>query len=132
MPHSHLPLVEEETRPYWDAAREGRLLIRHCEPCGEPFFYPRPFCPRCWSDRVHWIEASGRARLYTYSVVRWNDLPPFGERVPYIPAVVDLAEGPRMMTELVGCEPGAAAIGMPLRVEFRDEGEVSVPVFRPG
>ncbi|GAA2410807.1 OB-fold domain-containing protein [Actinomadura vinacea] len=131
MAHSHLPLVEEETRPYWDAARERSLLIRHCDPCGEPYFYPRPFCPRCWSDQVRWVEASGRASLYTYSVVHRNDLPPFGDRVPYIAALVDLAEGPRMMTDVVGCDPAELAIGMPLEVDFRDEGEVTVPVFRP-
>ena len=131
MTHSHLPLVEAETRPFWDAAREGRLLIQHCDPCGEPYFYPRPFCPRCWSDRVRWVEASGRASLYTYSVVHWNDLPPFKARAPYVAAVVDLAEGPRMMTNLVDCDPAELTIGMPLEVAYRNEGEITVPVFRP-
>ena len=121
-----------ETQPFWDAAREGRLLIKHCNACDEYHFYPRPFCPKCWSDDVEWFEASGKATLYTWSVVHRNDLPPFGERVPYVAAVVDLEEGPRMMTNVEGCDEDALEIGMPLLVDFRVEtDEVTVPVFRP-
>ena len=126
-----VPQIDAETRPFWDAAREHRLLVRSCTSCGRPHYYPRPFCPFCWNGRVEWVEASGRATLYTYSVVHANDLPPWPERVPYIAAVVDLAEGPRMMTELVGCQPEQAVIGMDLRVAFRDDGEFTAPVFRP-
>ena len=112
-----------ETRPR-DAAVLGRgpraqLLIKRCAACGRAHFYPRPFCPHCWSDRVDWEEASGRATLYTYSIVRRNDLPPFGERVPYVAAVVDLDEGPRMMTNVEGCDYDELRIGMPLVVDFR-------------
>lgn len=132
MASSALPDPDPDTRPYWDAATGGRLLLRRCLDCGEHHFYPRPFCPHCWSEDVEWVEASGRATVYTYSVVRRNDLPPWTDRVPYIPAVVDLAEGPRMTTNVVGCDPDDVAIDMDLVVEFRDEDEgVSVPVFRP-
>ena len=85
-----LPTPDIETQPFWDAARDGRLLIKRCAACGRAHFYPRPFCPFCWSERVEWEEASGRATLYTWSVVHQNDLPPFGERVPYVAAIVDL------------------------------------------
>lgn len=79
-----------------------------------------------------WEPASGRATLYTWSVIHRNDLPPFGTRVPYTAAVVDLAEGPRMMTEVMDCAPADLRIGMPLRVTFREAAEgVSVAVFRP-
>lgn len=131
-PRFDLPTPDAETQPWWDAAREGRLLIKRCRACGKAFFYPRPFCPACWSNDVDWEEASGRAVLYTYSVVRRNDLPPFPDRVPYVAAVVDLEEGPRMMTNVVGCDPDDVAIGMALTVEFRHEtDDVTVPVFRP-
>ncbi|MDX2690717.1 Zn-ribbon domain-containing OB-fold protein [Streptomyces scabiei] len=98
-----LPEVDGFTRTFWDAAAGGRLLLRRCGAagCGRAHHYPREFCPYCWSEDVRWEEASGRATLYTWSVVHRNDLPPFGERTPYVPAVVDLAEGPRMMTEVV-------------------------------
>jgi len=81
---------------------------------------------------VSWEEASGDAVLYTWSVVHQNDLPPFPERVPYVAAVVDLAEGPRLMTNVVECDPGALAVGMALRVAYEDRtDELTVPVFTP-
>ncbi|MCX7620354.1 MAG: Zn-ribbon domain-containing OB-fold protein [Acidimicrobiales bacterium] len=127
-----LPTIEDETREFWEAARRGKLLLRSCNRCGVVHYYPRPFCPECWSDEVTWIEASGRARLYTHSTVHVNDLPPFDEQVPYIAAVVDLEEGPRMMTQIVDCDPGELEIGMPLELTFRHvSDEVAVAVFRP-
>jgi uncharacterized OB-fold protein len=127
-----LPAPELEQLPYWEAARERRLLIRRCGACGEHFFYPRPFCPKCWSDDVEWAQASGRATLYTYSVVHVNELPPFAERVPYVAAVVDLEEGPRMLTNVEGASPESLAIGMALEVSFREiSDDVTIPVFRP-
>ena len=127
-----LPTPDMSTQPWWDAARDGRLLIKRCAACGRAHFYPRPFCPWCWSDRVAWEDASGQATLYTWSVVFQNDLPPFPERVPYIAAVVDLVEGPRMMTNLVDCTADQLRVGMPLEVVFRPvSDDVVLPVFRP-
>lgn len=127
-----LPEPDAFTAPYWSAAAEGRLLIRRCGACGRPHHYPREFCPHCWSEDVAWEQSSGRATLYTWSVVHRNDLPPFGERVPYVAAVVDLAEGPRLMTEVVECPADDLRIGMELGVTFRElTPDVSVPVFRP-
>ena len=89
-----IPSPDIETQPFWDGCREGRFLLRHCNACGEDHFYPRPFCPKCWSPDVEWKQATGRGTLYTYSIVHQNDLPPFNERVPYVAAVVELDEGP--------------------------------------
>ncbi|KPI24119.1 protein of unknown function DUF35 [Actinobacteria bacterium OV320] len=126
-----VPEADAFTRAYWDAAAEGRLLIRRCGACARAHHYPREFCPYCWSEDVTWQDASGRATLYTWSVVHRNDLPPFGGRTPYVAAVVDLAEGPRMSTEIVGEAAGEASAGLraglELAVAFRD----GVPVFRP-
>ncbi|MFE2287852.1 Zn-ribbon domain-containing OB-fold protein [Streptomyces sp. NPDC059443] len=127
-----LPEIDDFTRPYWDAAAEGRLLLRRCGECGKAHHYPREFCPACWAgeDRVTWETASGRATLYTWSVIHRNDLPPFGERTPYVAAVVDLAEGPRMMTEVVGADGADLRVGMDLEVTFREAAEgVWVAVF---
>ncbi|WP_151480004.1 Zn-ribbon domain-containing OB-fold protein [Streptomyces albicerus] len=144
-----VPEVDAFTRPYWAAAAAGHLLLRRCGACGRAHHYPREFCPHCWSEDVTWECASGRATLYTWSVVHRNDLPPFGSRTPYVAAVVDLAEGPRMMTEVVDCAEGALKVGMGLEVAFRVTGgegvaggegaedregaedAVTVPVFRP-
>lgn len=140
-PRFDLPEPDAFTRPYWDAAADGQLLIRRCGGCGKAHHYPREFCPHCWSEDVTWEQASGAATLYTWSVVHRNDLPPFGSRVPYVAAVVDLAEGPRMMTEVVDCGEGELRIGMTVQVAFREAGReeggaeggegVTVPVFRP-
>ncbi|MFC3573010.1 Zn-ribbon domain-containing OB-fold protein [Streptomyces yaanensis] len=130
-PRFDVPDVDAFTRRYWDAAAEGRLLVRRCGGCGRAHHYPREFCPYCWSEDVTWEPASGRATLYTWSVVHRNDLPPFGERAPYVAAVVDLAEGPRMMTEVVECAEPDLRVGMGLEVAFREADGVTVPVFRP-
>jgi uncharacterized OB-fold protein len=116
-----VPEIDAFTRPYWDAAAAGHLLLRRCGACGRAHHYPREFCPHCWSEAVTWERASGRATLYTWSVVHRNDLPPFGARTPYVAAVVDLEEGPRMMTEVVDCPEGALRVGMALEVAFRTQ-----------
>ena len=130
-PRFDLPSIEAETAPWWDAVRENRLLIKRCRDCGAAHFYPRPFCPKCWSENVDWEEASGEATLYTWSTVHVNDLPPFRDRVPYIAAIVDLAEGPRLESTIVGADEDDLAIGMPLRVDFQHTEELSLPAFRP-
>ncbi|WP_329598229.1 Zn-ribbon domain-containing OB-fold protein [Streptomyces pseudovenezuelae] len=121
------PETDAFTRTYWDAAAAGRLLLRRCASCARTHHYPREFCPHCWSESVAWEPASGRATLYTWSVVHRNDLPPFKDRTPYVAAVVDLAEGPRMMTEIVDCTHGELRAGADLVVVFPD----GVPKFRP-
>lgn len=127
-----LPTADAETEPFWEAARQARLLLRRCGGCGKAHFYPRRFCPSCWSADVEWETAGGGATLYTWSVVHSNDLPPFRERLPYVAAVVDLDEGPRMMTNIVDCDPGALTIGMRLSVAFEERtDDITVPVFRP-
>ncbi len=126
-----LPSPDDTTQEFWEAARDGRLLLKRCRACGRAHYYPRPFCPYCWSKEVCWEEASGRATLYTYSVVYQNDLPPFAERVPYVAAIVELEEGPRAMTNVVGTDPQKLTIGMPLVVAFQPiSEEFTIPVFR--
>ena len=126
-----LPAPDDHTQTFWDAARERRLLIKRCAACGRAHYYPRTFCPHCWSPDVSWEDAGGGGSVYTYSVVHQNDLPPFNERVPYVAAIVDLDEGPRVITNIVGCEPDEVAVGLPVDVDFLDIGDdVTVPVFR--
>lgn len=131
----HLPVPDVETQAYWDAAAEGRLLIKHCNACDRPFFYPRAHCPRCWSMDTEWREASGLGSVYTFTVIHQNDIPPFRDRVPYVTAIVELAEGVRMTSTIEGVAPGEVRCGMAVRVAFRVEqrdGEpVHLPVFQP-
>ena len=131
-PRYDLPIPDDYTRTWWDAAAEGRLLVVRCEACGEAHYYPRPFCPRCGDEAVHWEAVSGRATLYTWSVVHQNDLPPFRDKVPYVAAVVDLDEGPRMMTNVVIDDPAGLRVGMALVVDFEELADgFHIPVFRP-
>ena len=126
-----IPTPDLETQPFWDGCREGRVLVRPCNACGEDHFYPRPFCPKCWSDDVEWKQASGRGTLDTYSVVHQNDLPPFNERVPYVAAVVELEEGPRVMTNIEGVRHEDLRVGMPVVVDFKPlTDEITIAVFR--
>lgn len=129
-----LPPADSTSQEFWDAAAQRRFLFKRCGTCGRAHFYPRTFCPFCWSEAVRWEEASGAATVYTYTVVRRNDLPRFAGRVPYVPAIVELAEGPRVMTNLVGIEPDDVHIGMSVVVDFApagDDGTAFVPVFCP-
>jgi uncharacterized OB-fold protein len=131
-----IPTIDSASAPYWDAARNGRLLIAKCETCERVHHYPRPFCPYCWSEDVHPVQASGTGTLYTYSTVYANDLAPFNERLPYVAAIVELDEGPRLMTTIEGAEPEHLRVGMPVTAAFRpvaghDPNSPYLTVFTP-
>lgn len=119
------PKPNPETKAYWDAARNGKLLVRHCTACGRAHAYPRALCPFCFSDKTEWREASGRGKIYSFSVMHRAP-------VPYAIAYVTLAEGPTMMTNIVDCAFDAIAIGMDVRAVFRptEEGG-ALPMFTP-
>ena len=128
-----MPKPTPETQPYWDAAKQGKLLIQRCGDCRKHYFYPRPLCPHSLSRDVAWVEASGRGTLHTYVISmrpgRSAPLP-----APYVVAVVELAEGPRMMTNLVGIEADPEKIPCDLPVEVVFEAisdEITLPRFRP-
>ena len=128
-----LPLPSPETKPFWDSARRHELSLPFCRPCGAFFYYPRAACPRCLSSDLAWKTVSGRGTLHTFTVVhRGQKGFPLGS--PYVIAIVELEEGPRMMTNLVGIAPDPATIriGMPVEVTFEDATpECSLPYFRP-
>ena len=127
-----IPAVTFETAPYWEGARRHELHIQRCAACGQRQFYPRLYCTKCFSDRVEWIKASGRAKVTTFTIVRRPVSPAFADDVPYVVALVTLEEGPTMMTNIVGCPPEKVAIGMPVEVTFDDwTEEISIPKFKP-
>ncbi|MDB5671179.1 MAG: hypothetical protein JWO25_2138 [Alphaproteobacteria bacterium] len=131
-PRFDLPTIESETRPFWEAAKNGKLLLGKCNSCELVHYYPRPMCPKCWSEDVSFVPASGRGEIYTYSTVYVNDLPPFNARLPYVAAQVDLEEGVRITTNIVECEIADLEIGMPVELRFQAISEdVTIPVFAP-
>lgn len=119
------PPINAENRPFFDAAREGRLLLKRCLACAELHYYPRTSCPFCSSARTEWIAAQGRGRIYSFSVMR---------RVPepYAIAYVTLDEGVTLLTNLVDCDFERLKIGDPVRVVFKSAaGGESIPMFTP-
>jgi uncharacterized OB-fold protein len=126
------PRATPETAPYWEAAAAGVLKIQRCDDCGRHYFYPRSFCRYCASANVRWVTASGNARLESY-VINHRPLPGT-ESEPRVIAIVQLEEGPRLTTNIVGVEPDPAQLPLDLEltVEFAARGDMMVPVFRPG
>jgi uncharacterized protein len=114
------PLSPEVTRPFWEAAKHHELVIPRCTICDHLFFYPRSECPRCLSNHLEWMQVSGRGRLHTYTVVYQPANAAFRDDTPYIYAVVQLDEGPRMVSNVVQCEIDAVRVDMPLEAIFDD------------
>ncbi len=128
------PLVLPEVKHFWDATAEGRLLLARCEDCQTLIWYPRPFCPSCASLKVGWFEASGRGSVYSFTVNRRGqaDLSEYKDAGVYVLAYVELDEGPRMMTNIVECDPDTVKIGLRVEVVFHDTGQgTALPRFRP-
>jgi len=126
-----LPQPTPETQHFWDGCKEGELRLQRCSACAKTYFPPRPFCPSCASRSVEVYKASGKAILYSF-VINHRPRPDMGKE-PHSIAVVELAEGPRMMTNIVGCPqtPEALQLDMPLEVVFQAFGEISLPLFQP-
>lgn len=128
----YLPVLYPEERPYWDAAREGRLVLPKCGRCGR-FWYPvGPVCPRCLGDRYDWAEVSGEGTVSSFVIYHKAWAPWLADRVPYAVVQVELAEGPRLTTNLLGVEPRSVRIGMPVQACFEQiTEEVTLVQFRP-
>ena len=126
-----LPRPTPETQHYWDGTRVEELRLQKCNDCRETYFPPRPFCPHCSSRDVSVFAASGKATLYSYVI---SHIPAPGLEPPFSVAVVALAEGPRLMTNLVGCDqtPEALKLDMSLEVTFEAQNdEITLPFFKP-
>ncbi|HXQ54021.1 MAG TPA: Zn-ribbon domain-containing OB-fold protein [Stellaceae bacterium] len=126
-----IPIANLDTKPFWDACAEGRLMLQRCAACQAWRHPPSPICPECLSDAHEWVAASGRGTVYTFVVVRearrgWDKM------VPYVLAVVALDEGPRILTNLAEIAPEDVAIGLPVEVTFEElDGTTKLPLFRP-
>lgn len=127
-----LPRVDEESRGYWEGLQRHELYFQRCADCRTDRFPPRAVCPNCLSSRVEWVRSAGRGTVYSFTVTQQNQAPGFREELPYVVAVVQLDEGPRMMTNVVDCAPDAVRIGMAVTVVFDDvTPEITLAKFRP-
>jgi uncharacterized OB-fold protein len=125
------PVVNPDTASFWGAAAKGRLNIGRCRSCGEAIWYPRPMCPHCHSTDTLLEEVSGQGRVYSFTIVR-RAIGEYAASLPYVLAYVELDEGPRVMTNLVGREPETWEIGQPVEVVFhRTPAGNAIPKFRP-
>jgi len=127
-----LPRVDEESRGWWEALQRHELYVQRCRACGTTRLPPRAVCPACLSSEVEWVRATGRGTIYSFTVTHQNQAPGFREELPYVLAIVELAEGPRIMTNIVGCAPTDVRIGAAVEVVFDDvTPEVTLAKFHP-
>ena len=128
-----LPAPDVESAPFWSACRDHRLTMQCCSECEHHQYPPATFCEKCRSSKLRWVAVSGRGSVFSWIVVR-HPIPSdvFGDVVPYVVALIELEEGPRMASNVIGCDVEAITDGMAVEVVFEDvTPEVSLPRFRP-
>ena len=127
-----LPLANEDSQEYWEACKRGELCLQKCAGCAHVRFPPAALCPRCLSESFAWEAMSGRGKVYTWIVVHRPQHPAFFEDAPYNVAIVELEEGVRTHSSIVGCANEELRVGMPVEVVFdKVNDEVTLPRFRP-
>ena len=125
------PVPNGDSAPYWAAARERRLLIRKCAACEGVHFMPRYLCPHCWSDRLEWVDSKGTGSVHSFTIIRRAPLANFAALAPYVVALIELDEGPKMIANVLGNDALLTRIGDRVEVTFEDRGEGAlVPQFQ--
>jgi len=126
------PATDWQTLAYWEGCGRGELVLQRCGDCGAVQHRPRGLCATCLSSGIEHFVASGRGRVHTFTITHQNGQSAFRNACPYVLAYVDLEEGPRLMTNIVGCEPDAVEIGMEVRADFvATERGLGIPRFVP-
>ena len=124
MPEFHLP--------FWEALKAHELRVQKCEDCGALRYVPKEICPKCGSQACSWTQVSGRGRVYTYTVIHRGPTPAYQADAPYVIAHVELDEGPRVISNLIGCDSADVRIGMPVEVVYEDVSDAwTLFKFRP-
>ncbi len=127
-----LPQPTAETAAYWEGCRKHQLLIQRCTQCGHYQFYPRTVCTACMSDGVEWVQASGRGQVLSFTVIHRAVSAAYKAEVPYVLALIELDEGPTMMSNVIEIDAQNVAIGLPVEVVFEEwSDEITIPKFRP-
>ena len=127
-----IPAPDEVSKTFWQGCQREELLLQRCNNCGRFQFYPRPLCVNCMSRSLEWVRSSGKGAVYSFTVTHKTTTPGFAQELPYVYAIVELAEGVRLTTNIVGCPPEQVYIGMPVVVVFEPiSPEISLPKFVP-
>jgi uncharacterized OB-fold protein len=125
------PVPDQDSTPFWEATADGRLLVQHCGNCDRNQLYPRLWCRYCHSDNLDWQEASGRGQIYSVTMVRRAPSPAFADAVPYVVALVELEEGPRVMANILDAAPGEAEIVAAVALDWIPVADdLALPAFR--
>lgn len=131
-PAKPAPTPDAESQPFFDGANRGVLMIKQCNACKVKLHPTTEFCPECLGDDLGWVEASGKGTLHTFGLMHQNYHPAFTAELPYNVSVVELEEGPRLNTNVVGIDDDKLEVGMALEVVFEQfEGGVKLPKFQP-
>jgi uncharacterized protein len=131
-PRRRLPQPTPESQPFWDGLARHELLVQRCGSCGRCWFPPGNRCQHCWSDRHAWERVSGRGRVHSFTVFRRAYAAELADQLPYVVGVVELEEGPRLITNVVGVEPDDVRVDLPVEVVFDDlTDDVTLHAFRP-
>jgi len=127
------PHASWETHGYWEGTSRGELVLQRCTACGTVQHKPRGICVSCYTGDIEHFVASGRGTVYTFTVTNQNQARGFADAVPYVMAYIDLDEGVRVLSNIVGCDPETVTIGMTVQVEFAavEDSEYAVPRFVP-
>jgi uncharacterized OB-fold protein len=126
------PPVTEITAPFWESTQRKELVLQWCNACGAVIHYPRALCPSCLADDLEFRTASGKGTIYAFTVVHRAGNPTMETRVPYVVALVELEEGTRMLSNVVGCEPREVRVGMPVQVSWEELSDGrALPLFEP-
>jgi len=127
-----IPIPDDESRAYWEGCHNHKLVLPKCTRCQTVIFYPRAICPECMCEEMEWISLTGKGSIYSFTIVSRGPTADFEGKVPYSLALVELDEGPRMMTNIINIDPSKISIGMRVRCTFEDISEqISLPQFEP-
>lgn len=131
-PGKPLPAINDDNRRFFEYTHIHELRMQKCADCGHIRYPPGFICPRCHSLNSEWTKMSGRGIVYSFAIYRTCFHPAFEKKVPYVVAIIQLAEGPRLESNITGCKIEAIRIDMPVRVYFEDVNEtISLPKFKP-
>jgi uncharacterized protein len=131
-PGKLIPVSTAETEAFWAGCKQGELQFQRCGACAHYQFPPQTFCRHCAGDNLRWVTVSGRGKVLSYTIVHWSPNPAYAADAPYSLALIQLDEGPRMLTNIVGCPPGEVRIGMAVAVVFEQcSPNIMLPKFKP-
>ncbi len=126
-----LPQIQPWSAAFWEGTKKHELLIQECGDCGAKIFYPRKYCPECWSSNMGWSRAGGRGTVYSHTTTMTGVETKFVEDLPFVLAVIDLDEGVRMTGNIIDCDPDDVTIGMEVEVVFEEvTPEITLPKWK--